>query len=40
VRAGDVVVPRGDTMFHLGDEVLALVSDEAEAEVSALLIRH
>ncbi len=40
VRAGDVVVPRGDTMFHLGDEVLALVSDESEAEVSALLIRH
>jgi trk system potassium uptake protein TrkA len=40
VRAGDVVVPRGDTTFHLGDEVLALVSDESEAEVSALLIRH
>jgi trk system potassium uptake protein TrkA len=40
VRAGDVVVPRGDTVFHLGDEVLALVSDESEAEVSALLIRH
>jgi trk system potassium uptake protein TrkA len=40
VRAGDVVVPRGDTVFHLGDEVLALVSDEAEAEVSALLVRH
>ncbi len=40
VRAGDVVVPRGDTMFHLGDEVLALVTDESEAEVSALLIRH
>ncbi len=40
VRAGDVVVPRGDTVFHLGDEVLALVSDESEAEVSALLIRR
>jgi trk system potassium uptake protein TrkA len=40
VRAGDVVVPRGDTSFHLGDEVLVLVSDEAEAEVSELLIRH
>jgi trk system potassium uptake protein TrkA len=40
VRAGDVVVPRGDTVFHLGDEVLALVTDESEAEVSALLIRH
>ena len=40
IRAGDVVVPRGDTVFHLGDEVLALVSDESEAEVSALLIMH
>jgi trk system potassium uptake protein TrkA len=40
IRAGDVVVPRGDTVFHLGDEVLALVTDESEAEVSALLIRH
>jgi trk system potassium uptake protein TrkA len=40
VRAGDVVVPRGDTSFHLGDEVLVLVTDEAEAEVSQLLIRH
>jgi trk system potassium uptake protein TrkA len=40
IRAGDVVVPRGDTSFHLGDEVLVLVSDEAEAEVSELLIHH
>jgi trk system potassium uptake protein len=27
VRSGDVVVPRGDTSFHLGDEVMVLVSD-------------
>jgi trk system potassium uptake protein TrkA len=38
VRSGDVVVPRGDTSFHLGDEVIVLVTDEAEAEVSALLV--
>lgn len=40
VRAGDVVVPRGDTSFHLGDEVIVLVSDDAEAEVSALLVHR
>ena len=38
VRSGDVVVPRGDTSFHVGDEVIVLVSDEAEAEVTALLV--
>ena len=26
VRSGDVVVPRGDTSFHLGDEVIVLVA--------------
>ncbi|HYN34133.1 MAG TPA: TrkA family potassium uptake protein [Ilumatobacteraceae bacterium] len=40
VRSGEVVVPRGDTSFHLGDEVIVLVSDEAEAEASALLVRR
>ncbi len=39
VRSGNVVVPRGDTSFHVGDEVIALVTDEAEAEVTALLVR-
>lgn len=39
VRAGDVVVPRGDTSFHVGDEVIVLVTDEAEAEVTELLVR-
>ena len=38
VRAGDVVVPRGDVAFHVGDEVLALVSDDTEAAVTAALI--
>jgi len=37
VRAGDVVVPRGDTSFHVGDEVVVLVTDEAESTVTALL---
>ena len=39
VRAGNVVVPRGDTSFHVGDEVIVLVTDEAEEEVTALLVR-
>lgn len=38
VRSGDIVVPRGDVVFHPGDEVLALVSDDTEAGVTALLI--
>jgi trk system potassium uptake protein TrkA len=37
VRAGGVVVPRGDTVLHAGDEVIVLVTDEAEAAVRALL---
>jgi Trk K+ transport system NAD-binding subunit len=40
VRSGDVVVPRGDTSFHLGDEVIVLVSDESEAEVSTLPVHR
>jgi trk system potassium uptake protein len=39
VRAGNVVVPRGDTSFHVGDEVIVLVTDEAESEVTSLLVR-
>ncbi len=38
VRSGNVVVPRGDTSFHVADEVIVLVTDEAEAEVTALLV--
>ncbi len=38
VREGHVVVPRGDTMLQVGDEVLALlVSNEAEAQLTDLL---
>jgi Trk K+ transport system NAD-binding subunit len=30
-------MPRGDTVFEVGDEVLAMVTDEAEGEVRQLL---
>jgi len=39
VRSGDVVVPRGDTLFHVGDEVIVLVTDDAESTVKSLLAR-
>ncbi len=39
VRSGDVVVPRGDTSFHVGDEVIVLVTDDAESTVTGLLAR-
>jgi trk system potassium uptake protein TrkA len=38
VRSGRVVVPRGDTVLQLGDEVLVLVTSEAEDKVRGLLI--
>jgi trk system potassium uptake protein TrkA len=38
IRSGNVVVPRGDTTFILADEVIVLVTDEAEAEATALLV--
>ncbi|MEY2399035.1 MAG: trk/ktr system potassium uptake protein, partial [Actinomycetota bacterium] len=37
VRDGHVVVPRGDTMLQIGDEVLALVTNDVEDELSAVL---
>ena len=37
LRARAVVVPRGDTSFHAGDEVLVLVTDESEPAVRQLL---
>jgi trk system potassium uptake protein TrkA len=37
VREDHVVMPRGDTVFEVGDEVLAMVTDEAEGEVRQLL---
>jgi trk system potassium uptake protein TrkA len=39
VRSGNVVVPRGDTSLHVGDEVIVLVTEEAEDEVTAILVR-
>jgi trk system potassium uptake protein TrkA len=38
LRVGAVVVPRGDTVFLAGDEVLVLVTDESEPEVRQLLV--
>ncbi len=37
VRGEHVVVPRGDTVFEAGDEVLAMVTPESEDEVRAIL---
>jgi trk system potassium uptake protein len=37
VRGDHVVMPRGDTIFEAGDEVLAMVTPESEEEVRALL---
>ena len=38
VRAGHVVVPRGDTTANVADEVLALVTPDSEDALRALLI--
>src|ERR1700730_7254584 len=38
VRDSRVVVPRGDTVLHAHDEVIALVTDDSEEPVKALLI--
>jgi trk system potassium uptake protein len=38
VRDGKVVVPRGDTVMAPGDEVLALVTNDSERRVQALLV--
>ena len=38
IRNQRVVVPRGDTVLHAHDEVIALVTDESEDPVKALLI--
>jgi trk system potassium uptake protein TrkA len=37
VREGHLIVPRGDTQFEAGDEVLALVTPESEEEVRKIL---
>ena len=38
LRDEKVVVPRGDTILRLGDEVLVLVTSESEDAVRALLV--
>ena len=40
VRADRLVVPRGDTRLAVGDEVLALVTADAEEAVQQLLVGH
>jgi trk system potassium uptake protein len=37
IRDGRVVMPRGDTTFETGDEVLAMVTVESEPEVKQIL---
>jgi trk system potassium uptake protein TrkA len=38
LRGEHLVVPRGDTVFHEGDEVMVLVTDDSEEKVRAVLI--
>jgi len=38
IRNDHVIVPRGDTVLHAGDEVLVLTSPEAEADVVQILL--
>jgi trk system potassium uptake protein len=38
VRQGRVVVPRGDTVMQVGDEVVVLVTGESEDKVKGLLV--
>jgi trk system potassium uptake protein TrkA len=37
VRGDHVVMPRGDTVFEAGDEVLAMVTPESEEDVRNIL---
>ncbi|MBK9180692.1 MAG: TrkA family potassium uptake protein [Acidimicrobiales bacterium] len=38
IRKDKVIVPRGDTLLRVGDEVLVLVTDDSEPEVKAILV--
>jgi trk system potassium uptake protein TrkA len=40
VRGDRVVVPRGDTLIRVGDEVLVLVTGDSEEEVRRILTGH
>jgi trk system potassium uptake protein TrkA len=37
VRGEHVVMPRGDTIFEIGDEVLAMVTPDSEENVRGIL---
>jgi trk system potassium uptake protein TrkA len=37
LREDHVVVPRGDTVFQAGDEVIALVTPDSEDEIRRML---
>jgi trk system potassium uptake protein TrkA len=38
IRSDHVVVPRGDTILHVGDEVLLLVTGDSQERVRSLLV--
>ncbi len=38
IRESHVIVPRGDTMLHAGDEILVLTTPDAEDEVVRTLL--
>ncbi len=38
VRAGRVVIPRGDTVMQVGDEVVVLVTGDSEGPIKSLLV--
>ena len=40
IRKDHVIVPRGDTVLYAGDEVIALVTPDSEAEVTGLLVNQ
>ena len=39
IRHGQILIPRGDTRFEVGDEVLAIVDHEAAGKLAALFER-
>jgi trk system potassium uptake protein TrkA len=38
IRAGKLIIPRGDTIFEAGDEILAVSSVAAEKALKAVLV--
>ncbi len=38
LRAERLIVPRGDTVLRVGDEVVVLVTDDSEDDVRKLLV--